>query len=186
MKVQRKPHTTFFPVPPVLVTSQAEGFRPNIITVAWTGVVNSEPPMVSVSIRPDRHTYRLIKASGQFVVNIARADQVREVDLCGVYSGRDTDKFKLTGFTPVKASRVDVPLIKECPVNLECVVRQSYLLGSHEIFIGEVVAVHADEEYIDEHNLIDVAKVNPLAYATPHYWSLGQTLGLYGFTKKEK
>lgn len=184
MKIARKAHTNYFPVPPVLVSSWADGYQPNLITIAWTGIVNSVPPMLSISVRPDRHSFKLIKATGEFVVNLARADQVKAVDLCGVYSGADTDKFKLAGFTAEKATQVQAPLVKECPVNIECRVKQVVPLGSHDLFIAEILAVNVDEEYIDEHNLIDIKKLNPLAYATPDYWSLGEKLGVYGFSKK--
>lgn len=184
MKVSRKPHTSFFPVPPVLVSCSHKGID-NLITIAWAGIVNSEPPLVSISIRPERYSYNLIKESGEFVINLASSRQAKEVDLCGVTSGRDIDKFAKTGFTKQAGKIVKVPLVVECPVNLECKVLKIIPLGSHDMFIGEIVNINTDESVIDRHNLIDMDILSPLAYATPHYWSLGKKLGLYGFSKSK-
>lgn len=185
MKVSRKPHTTFFPVPPVLVSCSHQG-RDNLITIAWAGIVNSDPPMVSISVRPERYSYNLIKESGEFVVNLASIRNAKEVDFCGVTSGRDIDKFEQTGFTKEAGKIVQTPLVAECPVNLECKLRNIIPLGSHDMFIGEIVNINVDEEVIDKHNLVDIDLMSPLAYATPHYWTLGKKLGLYGFSKSQK
>lgn len=182
MKVSRKPNTTFFPVSPVLVSCSHLG-RDNLITIAWAGIINSEPPMVNISVRAERYSYNLIKASGEFVINFATAKQAREVDYCGIYSGQEIDKFQATGFTKAKGKIVKVPLVAECPVNLECIVKQVIPLGSHDMFLAEIVNINADEKVIDKHNLIDIDIVSPLAYATPNYWTLGEKLGLYGFSK---
>lgn len=183
MKVSRKPHTDFFPVPPVLVSCSHNG-KDNLITIAWAGIVNSNPPMVSISVRPERYSYDLIKESGEFVINLASSRYAKEVDLCGVTSGRDIDKFQESGFTKETAVIVKAPLVAECPVNLECKVLNIITLGSHDMIIGEIVNINADERVIDKHNLIDMDIMSPLAYATPHYWTLGKKLGLYGFSKK--
>jgi len=186
MKVVRPPSTTFFPVPAVLVTTVGRDGRPNIITLAWAGVVNSEPPMVAIGVRPERHSFKLLQETQEFVVNLPTVNQTRLVDLCGVYSGADNDKFQLTGFTTEPAAKVTPPLIAQCPVNLECIVRHTLPLGSHHLFVGEVMAVQVDQDYIDSHDLVDIAKMQPLAYATPSYWSLGEPLGLYGYSKQNK
>jgi len=179
-----KPSAALFPVPVVLVTCQGKEGKPNIITIAWAGVVCSEPPMISISVRPGRHSHGLIKESGEFVVNIPSAAMLRTTDFCGTVSGRKVDKFKEARLTPLPANKVRAPLIKECPVNLECQVHHSMLLGTHEIFIGEVVALHADGEVL-EGNAIDMGKVNPLAYGAPEhdYWSIKEKVGTYGFSK---
>lgn len=186
MKILKPPSTTFFPVPAVMVTTLGKEGKPNIITLAWAGVVNSEPPMIGIGVRPERHSFQLLQETGEFVVNLPTASQVKQVDLCGVFSGADTDKFQMTGFTPEPASKVKPPMIAQCPVNLECVIRHTLPLGSHHLFVGEVVAVKVDQDYLDRHNLVDIAKMQPLAYATPSYWGLSQPLGLYGFSKKDK
>jgi flavin reductase (DIM6/NTAB) family NADH-FMN oxidoreductase RutF len=183
VKVDRKPYTTFFPVPPVLVSCSHED-KDNLITIAWAGIVNTEPPMVSISVRPERFSYNLIKESGEFVINLAKVSQAREVDYCGVTSGREIDKFQATHFTKGASKKVKTPIVNECPVNLECQVKQIIPLGTHHMFIGEIVNIQANEEVIGQHNLIDIDLMSPLAYATPNYWSLGKKLGLYGFSRK--
>ena len=184
-KVSLKPATTMFPLPVMLVTCVDASGKPNIITLAWVGMVNSEPPMVSISIRPSRHSHRLVKASQEFVVNIPSEEMIRKVDLCGVVSGRDVDKFSETGFTPMEAKEVSPPLIEECPVNLECKVREVIPLGSHDLFLGEIVAIHIDDTVLKEKIRIDIAKALPVAYCggAHEYWSLGKKLGWYGYTK---
>ncbi|MBU4554854.1 MAG: flavin reductase family protein [Eubacteriales bacterium] len=171
------------PVPVVLVTAAAEGFRPNMITIAWTGIVNSEPPMVYVSIRPSRHTYELVRRSGEYVINVPSVDQVRQTDYCGVVSGRDVDKFKETGLTPVPAAHVKAPLIKEFPVNLECRVVETVKLPTHDVFIGEVLAVHFNEEVLNENGRVDVDKVRPYAFCMQEYRTVVEQIGGYGFSK---
>ncbi|MBU4533482.1 MAG: flavin reductase family protein [Firmicutes bacterium] len=171
------------PVPVVLVTAAAEGFRPNMITIAWTGIVNSEPPMVYVSIRPSRHTYELVRRSGEYVINVPSVDQVRQTDYCGVVSGRDVDKFKETGLTPVPAAHVKAPMIKEFPVNLECRVVETVKLPTHDVFIGEVLAVHFNEEVLNENGRVDVDKVRPYAFCMQEYRTVVEQIGGYGFSK---
>lgn len=171
------------PVPVVLVTAAAEGFRLNMITIAWTGIVNSEPPMVYVSIRPSRHTYEMVRRSGEYVINVPSVDQVRQTDYCGVVSGRDVDKFKETGLTPVPAAHVKAPLIKEFPVNLECRVVETVKLPTHDVFIGEVLAVHFNEEVLNENGRVDVDKVRPYAFCMQEYRTVVEQIGGYGFSK---
>jgi flavin reductase (DIM6/NTAB) family NADH-FMN oxidoreductase RutF len=184
-KVNLKPTTAMFPLPVMLITCVDTSRKPNIITLAWVGVVNSSPPMISISIRPGRYSHRLVKASQEFVLNIPSEEIIREVDLCGVVSGRDVDKFSETGFTPIQAQEVSPPLIQECPVNVECKVRRIISLGSHDLFLGEIVAIHIDDTVLKEKGRIDIVKALPVAYCagSHEYWSLGKMLGWYGFTK---
>jgi flavin reductase (DIM6/NTAB) family NADH-FMN oxidoreductase RutF len=183
MKIQRRPTNVLLPVPLVLVSVAGEpGGRPDIVTLAWAGTVCSAPPMLSVSVRPSRHSYGLLQRSHEFVVNVPRAAQARQVDLCGNASGRDTDKFAACDFHPAAAARVRAPMIAECPVNIECVTRHRLSLGAHDLFIGEIVAVHFDEEVLDDHGRLQVGRIDPLAYVHGEYWTLGRRVGSYGFT----
>lgn len=183
-KIQIKPEPALFPLPVVLVTCADKTGKPNIITLAWAGMVCSEPPMLSISIRPHRHSYGLIKESGEFVLNIPSSDIMRQTDICGTVSGRDTDKFALTKLTPEKAKAVKPPLIKECPVSLECKVKQTLMLGTHEVFIGEILAVHVDESVRTSSGGIDYAKAKPFTFNRSEYWSLKDKIGFYGCTRK--
>ena len=182
-RVNLKPSTSLYPQPAVMVSCGDFDGRKNIITLAWVGVACSEPPMVSIGVRPQRYSYELIKANGEFVVNLSGPGLIRETDFCGNTSGRTVDKFKTLGLTPLRGAVVKAPVIAECLVNLECRVRQVVQLGSHDLFVGEVVNVIADERALDERGRIDLAKVNPLAYGAGDYWSLGQKIGVFGFTK---
>ncbi len=184
MKIERKPTTTLLPTPVVLLSVAGEAETPNIITLAWVGVACSSPPMLSVAIRPSRYSHELVNAAREFVVNIPRATQVQQVDLAGVWSGRDHDKFSEIGFTPLPASQVTAPLIGECPVNLECVVRHQLALGAHDLFIAEIVTTHYDEDVLDSRGRLVTAKLEALAYGNAEYWSLGECIGGYGKASK--
>lgn len=187
MKVERRPTASLYPVPVVLVTSADQDGKPNIITIAWAGVVCSQPPMVGIAIRPSRYSHQLISRSQELVVNIPSADHLSRVDYCGMVSGRDVDKFQATGFTPLPASRVRPPLIKECPVNLECVVRHILPLGRHDLFVAEIVAGHADEEVLDGSGRVDPKRAKPLAYnSQQRYWSIDMEIGTYGISRKNR
>jgi flavin reductase (DIM6/NTAB) family NADH-FMN oxidoreductase RutF len=179
------PTTLLFPTPVVLVTSVDEKGKPNIITLAWAGVVNSEPPMIGISIRPERHSYASIKETGEFVVNLPTEKMVRGVDACGIVSGKGTDKFDLTGWKAVPAEKVKPPLIDESPVQMECKVKQTISLGTHDLFLGEIIALHVKNEVENEKGKIDILKALPIAYCTAsrEYWNLGKPFGHYGFTK---
>ena len=181
------PTTALYPVPAVLVScaGQVEGERKeNLLAIAWAGVACSDPPMVSVAIRKNRFSHGLIASTREFVVNIPTADMKRVVDLCGTVSGRDGDKFARAGLHQVPSSVVSAPLIAECPVALECRVRHIYEAGSHDLFIGEVVAVVASEAVLGEGGKIDVALVDPLGYGGGTYWRLGPALGTYGQSQR--
>lgn len=182
-KIIRKPSTYLYPVPVVLVTCGIE--KPNIITLAWVGTVCSDPPMVGIAVRPDRHSHHLIEETGEFVVNIPGEELLEATDRCGHASGRETDKFAATGLTPEPASEVRTPLIAECHVNMECKVRQKLELGAHDLFLGEVVAVHVDEEVLDEGGRrIDYGSARPFVLTFAEYRGLGEPLGTYGCSVK--
>ena len=184
-KTSIKPRGFMMPLPAVLLSCQRSGQKPNIITLSWCGVVCSEPPMIGVGIMTSRFSYDIIKDAGEFVINIPTEDQVRHTDFCGHVSGRDEDKFEKCGFTPKKGSEVSAPIIKECPVNIECRTVQSILLGSHELFIGEIVAIHAEEGCIDEKGYVDIEKVKPFVYvpmAKKYVGGIDKILGLGGFS----
>ena len=177
-----KPSTLLNPVPVVMVTCVGADKKPNIITLAWVGTVNTKPPMISISIRKERYSYQLIKDTGQFVVNLTTKKLARAADFCGVKSGRDVDKFKAAKLTQEKASIVNVPLIAESPVNIECVVNNTIELGTHVLFIAEIVAVNIDEKLLDENGKLCLEKADLICYSHGEYWSLGESLGYFGFS----
>ena len=183
-KIMKKPSTTLFPIPTVLVTSHLDGYTPNIITIAWTGILNSEPPMIYISVNPLRHSHKMIKDSGEYVINIPTVSQVKVVDYCGVISGHNTNKFLETGLTPIPARHVKAPLIVECPVNIECRVKTVIFLGSHDLFISEILAVHYNEDVLDSNEQPVFSKIQPYGYCMREYLSLSEKLGSYGFSKK--
>jgi flavin reductase (DIM6/NTAB) family NADH-FMN oxidoreductase RutF len=180
-----EPKTMLIPMPVVMVSCQKEDERPNIITIAWSGIACSEPPMITLAIRKGRFSHGIISESKEFVVNIITENLLSQTDYCGTKSGRSVDKFEETKLTPIKGKKVNAPLIKECPINLECVVKNTLSLGSHDLFIGEIVATHIDSEYLDDRKRPDIAKLKPVAYCTKaqQYWGLSQPLGIYGYTK---
>jgi len=182
-KVTKKPGTVLYPVPAVLVSS-GTGDRANIITLAWVGTLCSEPPLVGIGVRPSRHSHGLIEEVGEFVVNLPSAQQLKWVDYCGVVSGRDEDKWAACGFTPAPASQVQVPLIAECPVNVECRLHQTLSLGSHDLFVGQVIAVQMDEAVLDDRGRLDLAKASPFAYLNGEYREIGKRLGTFGYSRK--
>ena len=179
------PTPMLFPTPVVLVTCVNEAGKPNMITLAWVGVVNSEPPMIGISIRPERYSYACVKGTREFVVNLPTEEMVRKVDACGVLSGKEADKFSSMGLKPVPAQKVKPPLIDECPVQMECQVKEIIPLGSHDLFLGQIVALHVKEEVEKEKGRIDITKVLPFVYCPGayEYWNLGKCIGHYGFSK---
>jgi flavin reductase (DIM6/NTAB) family NADH-FMN oxidoreductase RutF len=184
-----KPQTFLIPLPALMISCQKGEERPNIVTISWVGVCCSEPPMLSLALRKSRYSHPIIEKSGEFVVNLTTEDLYKVTDYCGMVSGKDVDKFKETQLTPIKGAKVKAPLIKECPVNMECKVRKMIQLGSHDLFIGEIVAVHVDSDYLDEHDRPDLNKFKPLIYCTKaqEYWGgLSVRLGKYGMSKKKK
>lgn len=185
-KVTWEPGTMLYPVPPVMVTCADADGKPNIITVAWAGTVCSEPPMLSISVRPGRYSHPLIVASQQFVVNIPTVRLVRATDYCGVVSGRNVDKFETAGLTPGPAKTVNAPIIMECPVNIECAVRQTLELGTHTMFVAEVTAVQVTEQLISEGGRLALETPGLVAYAHGGYYILGKKLGHFGFSVRKK
>lgn len=181
-KQEWKPGNMLYPVPAVMVSCQRKGEKPNIITVAWAGTICSDPVMLSISVRKERYSHSIIKETKEFVVNLTTKDTCFATDYCGVKSGRDVDKFKDMKLTPQAASKVSAPLIDECPVNIECRVVDIKELGSHDMFIAEVVAVHADEAYMDERGKFDLAKAEPIAYSHGEYYTLGEKVGKFGYS----
>ncbi len=176
--------TLFYPAPVVLVTCSRKGEDPNIITIAWTGVVSSEPPTVGIAIRPGRHSHELVDSSKEFAINFPKMGDLKKVDFCGVASGKKVNKFEKCGYTSFKGKEIHTPLIKECPVNLECVVTDALDLGSHTLFLGKVVAAHVDEELWKDETL-NVMEAQPLVYLPPtaQYVSLGSVLGRYSLSR---
>ncbi|MCI9108621.1 MAG: flavin reductase family protein [Lachnospiraceae bacterium] len=180
-----KPGNMLYPLPVVLVSAADEEGNTNVLTVAWAGTVCSDPPMVSVSIRPDRHSYRMIKETGEFVINLTTEELAYAADYCGVVSGRDADKFKNMHLTPVKGDVVKAPLIKESPVNIECIVKDIKSLGSHDMFIAQVAAVHVDEKYMDTKNKFHLEDAHPIVYSHGIYMSLGKKIGTFGYSVRK-
>ena len=185
-KLVWKPSTLLNPVPVVMVTCADSLGKPNIITLAWAGTINSEPPMLSISVRKERFSHGLIMDKGMFVVNLATEKLSRATDLCGVKSGRDTDKFFAAGLTPEKASFVDVPMIKESPAALECIVRNRLELGSHDMFIAEIVAVNVEESLLDDKGKLHLDKAGLICYSHGYYHTLGKSLGFFGYSVAKK
>ena len=175
-----------YPVPAVMVSCRKPGEKPNIITIAWAGTVCSSPVMVSISVRPERHSYEIIQETGEFVINLVTKDLIRAADYCGVKSGRDTDKFEVCHLTPLESEVVGAPGIAECPVNLECRVKEIKKLGSHDMFLAEVVGVTADDAYMDENGTFQLNQAGLAAYSHGTYFELGKALGTFGFSVKKR
>jgi len=184
-KELRGPSEALFPVPAVMVSCADKNGKANIITLAWVGIVCSDPPTIGIAIRPGRYSHGLIKETQEFVVNIPSTEHLAETDGCGLVSGRDTDKFKKFDLTKTASSKVRAPLIKECPVNIECKLKQVISLGVHDLFLGEVVAVHVDEEVLDGKGNIDYGRARPFVFNQGEYWNLGKKVGSFGFSKKK-
>ena len=175
-----------YPLPAVMVSvTDGEG-NDNILTVAWAGTVCTNPPMVSISVRPSRYSYEMIKKTGEFVINLTTEKLAYATDYCGVKSGKNENKFKSLNLETEKASQIDVPIIKKSPVVIECKVEEIKELGSHDMFIARVIAVDVDEKYIDENGRFDMQKCKLMAYSHGHYYSLGEQLGKFGFSVKKK
>ncbi len=186
-KVVWKPGTMIYPVPAVMVSCGTEEDGYNIITIAWTGTICSDPAMCYISIRPERHSFDIIKKNGNFVINLTTKDLAKVTDWCGVKSGRDFNKFKETGLTPIKASKVSSPLIEECPINIECVVTEIKELGTHHMFLAEVVAVNASKEYLDEEtNALDLGRAGLISLIHGKYCGSTAPIGKFGYSIQKK
>lgn len=180
-----KPGNMLYPLPVVLISAAGREGKANVFTVAWTGTICSDPPMVSISVRPERYSYHMIKETGEFVVNLTTEDLVFATDYCGVKSGKDTDKFRDMHLTPLPADIVKAPLIKESPVNIECVVTDVKSLGSHDMFIARVAAVHADDRYMEKSGRFHFNDCSPIVYSHGAYLSVGKQLGTFGYSVKK-
>ena len=181
-----KPGNMLYPLPAVMVSVTDGSGNDNIITVAWAGTVCTNPPMVSISVRPSRYSYKMLKDTGEFVINLTTERLAFSTDYCGVRSGRDVDKFKELKLTKEKADFVKAPMIGESPVSVECRVKEILELGSHHMFLADVLAVHADEEYMDEKNKFQLNKSNLLVYSHGEYLGLGKKVGTFGYSVKKK
>ncbi|MBR0411282.1 MAG: flavin reductase family protein [Eubacterium sp.] len=185
-KIDFKPGNMLYPLPAVLVTVRTPGGEDNIITVAWTGTVCTNPPMLYISVRPERYSYQALKETGEFVINLTTGPMAKAVDYCGVRSGRDVDKFARTGLTKMEASKVRAALICESPVNIECRVKEVLPLGSHHMFLAEVVHVTVDERYMDEKGTFHLEGSDPIVYSHGTYFNLGNAIGTFGYSVRKK
>ena len=181
-----KPGNMLYPLPVVMVSVADKEGKQNIITIAWTGTICSDPPMVSISVRTERYSYHMIKETGEFVINLTTKELAFATDYCGVKSGRDVDKFAAMQLTPVRGEKVKAPLIAESPVNLECKVTEVKHLGTHDMFMAEVVCVHADEKYMDEQNRFHLEMADPIVYSHGTYMTTGEKIGTFGYSVRKK
>ena len=181
-----KPGNMLYPVPAVLVSVADSEGKDNLITIAWTGTVCSDPAMTYISVRKERYSHHMLKENKEFVINLVSKEICRAADFCGVRSGSDLDKFEATGLTREKASTVNVPLVKESPVNIECKVTQVLELGSHDMFLAKVTAVQVDESLLDEKGKLDLNKAHLVAYSHGEYQTFDNILGTFGYSVKKK
>lgn len=190
MKEDWKPGTLIYPLPAVLVSCGSTPEEYNILTVAWTGTICTNPPMCYISVRPERYSYNIIKKNMEFVINLTTKDMARATDWCGVRSGRDYNKFKEMNLTPGKCTVVNAPLIEESPLSIECRVKEIVSLGSHDMFIADVVNIRAETNHLNEATgKLELAETNPLVYVHGGYYELGEKIGKFGWSvgkKKEK
>lgn len=180
-----KPGNMLYPLPVVMVSMADREGKYNIITLAWVGTVCTNPPMVSISVRPERYSYPILKETGEFVINLTTKELAFATDYCGVKSGRDVDKFKEMGLTPMPASLVKAPLIAQSPLSLECKVKQIMPLGSHDMFLAEIIAVHADDNFMDGQQKFHLEKAEPIVYSHGAYLTCGEQLGTFGFSVRK-
>lgn len=184
-KTMWKPGTFLYPLPAVMVSCGTME-KSNIITVAWTGILNTDPATLYISVRPTRYSYKIIKESREFVINLTNKELAKATDWCGVKTGAKVDKFKEMKLHKEKANFVKCPMIKESPVSVECKVKEIKELGSHHMFIAEVLAINADEKYINEKGAFDISKCDLIAYSNGHYYQLGKKIGKFGFSVQKK
>lgn len=185
-KIHWKPGTMIYPIPAVMVSCGHDPAEYNIITIAWTGTINSDPPMCSISVRPGRHSYDIIKRTGEFVINLTTEELARATDWCGCRSGRKYNKWEKMKLTPAPGKVVKAPIIEESPVNIECVVKDVLELGTHHMFLAEVVNVSVDEQYLNEEKAFSLSKARPLVYSHGHYFGLGKMIGKFGWSVQKK
>ena len=180
-----KPGNMLYPVPAVMVSCQRGDEKPNIITVAWAGTICSDPAMVSISVRKERYSHNIIKESGEFVINLTTKRLCRATDYCGVRSGKDTDKFADMHLTPEKSVKINAPAIKESPVNIECKVKDIIELGSHDMFLADVVGVTVDDSYMNEKGKFELNRSGLITYSHGEYFELGKKLGSFGYSVRK-
>ena len=180
-KIAWKPGTMLFPVPPVMVTCGTMD-NANVLTIAWTGIINSEPPMTYISVRPSRHSHKIIEQTKEFVINIANLPLAKACDFCGVKSGKNTNKFKEMGLELAPGVKIKTPMLKSAPVSLECKVTEIKRFGTHDMFIAEIVSVNVDDKYIEPDGRLAIEKAGLLAFAHGRYYTLGRDLGAFGFS----
>ena len=185
-KISWKPGNMLYPVPAVMVSCRRENERPNIITVAWAGTTNTNPPMVSISVRPERYSYEIIRETGEFVINLVTKELVYATDYCGVRSGRDVDKFAEMKLHEAESKEVKAPGIMESPVNIECRVVSEQPLGSHTMLLAKVVNVNVDDRYMDENGRFNLNSSGLVAYSHGEYFELGKKLGKFGFSVQKQ
>lgn len=181
-----RPGNMLYPVPAVMVSCQRKGEKPNIITAAWCGTTVSDPAMVYVSVRPERYSYDIIKETGEYVINLVNKDLVFAADFCGVRSGRNVDKFDEMKLTPLPSQKISAPGIEESPVNLECKVKKILPLGTHHMFLAEIVNVTVDDKYMDEKGKFHLNSSGLVAYSHGEYFELGKKLGKFGYSVQKK
>ena len=184
-KEKWKAGNMIYPLPAVLVTCRSKSGEDNVFTVAWTGTVCTNPPMAYISVRPSRYSYNMIKETGEFVINLTTEEMAKATDYCGVTSGRDVDKFQRCGLHKEEADEVNVPMLVESPVNIECRVREAHEYGSHTMFVADVICVHADEKYMNGSGRFELEKSNPLAYSHGTYFGLTSPKGTFGYSVKK-
>ncbi len=180
-----KPGNLLYPLPVVMVSCKRPGEKPNIITLAWAGTVCSDPVMVSISVRKERHSHSIIKETGEFVINLVTKDLCYATDYCGVKSGKNTDKFAKMKLTPLESKHIQAPGISESPVNLECKVKSITELGSHDMFVAEVVGVTIDDKYMNEAGKFELNSTGLVTYSHGEYFLLGEKLGKFGYSVKK-
>lgn len=185
-KVAFKPGNMLYPLPVVMVSVADKAGNSDIVTVAWAGTICTNPPMVSISVRPERFSHHMLMETGEFVINLTTKELAFATDYCGVKSGRDVDKWKEMNLTPVMGNVVKVPCIAESPVNIECKVVKVEKLGSHDMFTAEVVAVQVDDAYMDEKNSFHLSQANPIVYSHGEYYLLGEKVGKFGYSIQKK
>lgn len=182
-----KPGTLIYPLPAVLVSCGTTPEEYNLLTIAWTGTVCTNPPMCYISVRKERHSYDIIRRSGEFAINLTTEDMAHATDWCGVRSGRDHNKWEATGLTPMTTPHIAAPIVAESPLSICCRVKQVVELGSHDMFIADVVGIEADERYIDaETGKFSLDKAHPIVYSHGEYYSLGKMLGHFGWSVRKK
>ncbi|MGM9632435.1 MAG: flavin reductase family protein [Eubacteriales bacterium] len=184
-KVNWKGGALIAPIPPVMV-SCGDMEESNIITIAWTGILNTIPPKTYISVRPSRHSYGIIKEKGEFIINLTPASLVKEADFCGIYTGKKVNKFDRCKFTKIKGTQVDCPMIEQSPLNIECRVTDVVPLGSHDMFVADILCVNVDESLLDENGKLCLERANLSAFAHGEYFELGKKIGSFGFSVKKK